>query len=638
MRLLYLPLTLLALSPLHADDLLVGRLAPRIHSVVYDLPGIPAAQTGMLAGMIRQQFPQAETLDASTATDDVLHAKLQKTFLLITLLDPKSRLLPLVAQPLSFKLENGAVRWDDFTGPVKTLRVDFVGRNPFGTGYAIVKAVDSLAGFQAGDDGQYSYQISNAEGVLRKGTYDEDFTPTPRGRMKLADAQADLRELFSTLERIHAALFARVAEQDYRRMKDQTLVDLQARADRNGLVAVEDLAYIVRYAVSFVRDGHTESLWGARPYQEPIDHSRFPPFRFEFENGRFYITGAIDASLAGLELVSVNGAPTAQFLAPALDRISGEILPWRATRLADNQDFWLWFTNVVGKTPGCCRLGLRDVNGAETSRNVEPVTIAQFGKIRTTAGRKFTRSNSTQVRFFDSGKVAQFLYPGFHYSDAEFKKIDDIFRQIREAKSQDLIVDLRSNGGGQVQMGSLIFSYISSKPVPQFSSGRIRISREAMQDLATEITYGHDGEVVTITDIDAFGKMFANAFKASVDMPKQREPFAGRLWLLVDHRTFSAANIFSMTFRDGKLGAILGYETGQPADICGDPLLSFTLKHSEIPYRVTASANFVKDPGPGVAEHGVLPDVPFDRKLLAPFRAEPDPELAYALDYIQKHR
>src|SRR5204862_3231885 len=110
-------------------------------------------------------------------------------------------------------------------------------------------------------------------------------------------------------------------------------------------------------------DGHTEMGWGARPYQEPIDHRRFPPFRFEFENGRFFITGANNPSLIGLELVTVNGAATAEFLRPALDRIAGEILTWRATRLADNQDFWMWFTNLVGKSQGCCKLKLRNSIG-----------------------------------------------------------------------------------------------------------------------------------------------------------------------------------------------------------------------------------------------------------------------------------
>jgi hypothetical protein len=139
-------------------------------------------------------------------------------------------------------------------------------------------------------------------------------------------------------------------------------------------------------------------------------------------------------------------------------------------------------------------------------------------------------------------------------------------------------------------------------------------------------------------DADDFAKHLTGAFSAMKQLPKQPAPFTGKVWLLVDHRTFSAANIFSVAFQKHKIGRILGYETGQPADICGDPVRSFTLRHSRIGYRVSASASFINNPAPGTVEHGVLPDVPFDRQLLASFRNEPDPELIFTLEYIRKHR
>jgi hypothetical protein len=628
---------LLPFANANSEDLLVGNIAARVHAIVYELPGVPSGQARMIIGLMKQKFPQAEVIDAAVGENE-LRAKLQKSFLLLTTLDGTSRLLPLVAQPLGVKLENGALHWDDFVAPAKDMRVDFVGRNPYGAGYSLVVAVGSPALLQGGGDGQYSYAIRNSESLLRRGIYDAEFTPIDRSRLKLADARADVGEFFSTLERIHADPFARVTEQDYRRMKDQTFADLEARAGKDGLVRTEDLAYLLRYSAAFIRDGHTEMGWGVSSvYQEPLDNRRFPPFRLEFENGRFFITGSNDATLVGQELVSVNGAPTGEFLRPALDRIAGEILTWRATRFADNQDFWYWFTNLVGKTQRCCKLQLRDATGAETDRAVDSVTLAQFGKIQATSRRKLPPRAGTQVHFFDSRKVAQFSYPAFGYSEAEAAKVADIFHQIREAKSEDVIVDLRGNGGGQIFMGSLIFSYLSPKPVEQFKGGRMRISTEAYADIFGELASSQAGGLLTISDTDTLAKQLAGQFAAVNQLPK-REPFAGRVWLLVDHRTFSAANIFSVAFQKSRIGTILGYETGQPAEICGDPVIHFNLKHSGISYRVSASATFTSKLPPGAAEHGVLPDVFFDRKMLAPFHNEPDPELAFTLDYIAKHR
>jgi hypothetical protein len=74
------------------------------------------------------------------------------------------------------------------------------------------------------------------------------------------------------------------------------------------------------------------------------------------------------------------------------------------------------------------------------------------------------------------------------------------------------------------------------------------------------------------------------------------------------------------------------------ADICGDPVLPFKLRYSNIPCHVAASVSFVTNPRLDPSEHGLLPDVPFDRRLLAPFHDDDDPELAFTLDYIRKHR
>jgi C-terminal processing protease CtpA/Prc len=239
---------------------------------------------------------------------------------------------------------------------------------------------------------------------------------------------------------------------------------------------------------------------------------------------------------------------------------------------------------------------------------------------------------------FDSGKIAHFIYPAFSYRPSELQKIGDIFRQIREAGAQDVIVDLRGNGGGEPMMGSLIFSHLSAKAAPQFSAGRIKISPEAIQNMTSGLPLANEGALLTVSDPAALAKVFADAFAQAIQVPKQSNPFTGRVWLMVDHGTFSAANIFSEAFREQGIGKIFGYETGEPTKIGGGIVITFTTKRSGIPYRISASENFAGKLDLSVPEHGVMPDIPFDRKVLAPFRDEADPELAYTLDYVRTHR
>jgi hypothetical protein len=85
---------LLGLASAHAQDLMLGSFATRAHTIVYELPGVPPDEVRILTSAMKQKFPQAELIDAG---ENQLREKLKKSFLLITLLSPDSRLLPLVA-------------------------------------------------------------------------------------------------------------------------------------------------------------------------------------------------------------------------------------------------------------------------------------------------------------------------------------------------------------------------------------------------------------------------------------------------------------------------------------------------------------------------------------------------------------
>src|SRR5579864_5058222 len=206
-----------AASPtLQAEDLLVRNVAPHLHTVVYELPGVPPEVVRGFASSLARNFPQAKLIDGAATTETELREKLKGSFLLYTTLHRDARLLHLAAQPTPLKLDNGHLQWGDFSGPAKDLRLEFIGRNPYGGGYSVVVAVGSPALFTGGEESPgYSYAIKNADGTLRKGTYDEDFNPTSYGRMKLTDARADVREFFGNLEHLHADPFARVTQAEY---------------------------------------------------------------------------------------------------------------------------------------------------------------------------------------------------------------------------------------------------------------------------------------------------------------------------------------------------------------------------------------------------------------------------------------
>jgi hypothetical protein len=611
-----------------SEDLLFTRFPMPIRTVVYELPGAPAQAVERIAASMKQSFPQAEIVDGAAANEATLRQKLAGPFLLFTLLDPSARLLRLTAAPLPLKLEEGVVRWGDFSGPAKEHRVVFIGRNPYGSGNAMVLAFGSLSSTGGENSGNYSYAIRRGNDVVQKGVYNDRFAPVEYGRLTLAAATADVQEFYSAVDRLHPDPFARSSREAFDRARKLVLDGLAARV-RDGKVSIEDLAYWLAYAAGSVRDGHTIVRW--RPASEDMTAAgrRFPPFRVESENGRFFVDGK--------QLVAIDGTPAPEFFAPILDRCPGETAVWRAGCFTRDQQFWFWHTNLFA-APKCCTLRFED--GSE--RSIAPMPLAEFRQIPTPERPKRT----TSVAFYDSGRIAHFVYPAFRRSDDEKRRIDDVFRQVRESKSEDLVIDLRGNGGGDSGMGDYIFRYLAAERIEQASRMRVKLAPETIEDwkrnggsipaFAEPLIASFQGKVLD-TGEEPAKSIVARMVAEDKPEPRPDASYRGRLWLVIDNQTFSSANMFTAAFRDSVLGKILGSESGEPPISSGN-FFTFTLKNSGIQYQMSNREFFPAKPRPGDAEHGILPDVPFDRGLLAPYRDQPDPGLAFTLDYVRKAR
>jgi len=432
-----------------------------------------------------------------------------------------------------------------------------------------------------------------------------------RAQLSLADARADVDQFFATLERVHPNLLARVMQSDYRSLREKTLSDLATQA-KNGTVRQHDLEMTLSYAAAFFRDGHTSVRPSERPNAQNTAATRFPPFLLEFDNGAFSIVAALDETLRGAEVTAVNGVPVLRFLAPILDRCSGETLPFQAARFVGSQASWYFLTDLF--RADACQLTL----AGGRRQTVQTISFAEFTKLQPPQ-----QVRETHVEFLEGGQVAHFVYPAFHQSDAEERKIDEVFRQIQERHAAELILDVRGNGGGNSLMGDYIFSYLYARKFRMFSGGSIKVSPDILaRDGANMAKYqSNEGHVVAMHIREE-------------NHPRRTALFNGKTWLLVDNGTFSSAASFAALFRDYAAGTIVGYETGGLPTTFGD-LFVVKLSHSGITCTVSHKQFLPPKPRPGDDRHGVLPDIPLNRSLLAPYHGQADPVLAYTLAVIR---
>ncbi len=143
----------------------------------------------------------------------------------------------------------------------------------------------------------------------------------------------------------------------------------------------------------------------------------------------------------------------------------------------------------------------------------------------------------------------------------------DFFKQVKEEKIENLVIDIRGNFGGSPQMSRELLSYLISEHTPYFSSKTKLPLLYRMQGLGKEIT------------------------------PKENH-FTGNITLLIDGGVFSTAGHFAAVFQSNHLGTVEGEPTGG-GYACTDGSKNITLKNtgirlhcSQTYYEVVADENY----------------------------------------------
>ena len=195
----------------------------------------------------------------------------------------------------------------------------------------------------------------------------------------------------------------------------------------------------------------------------------------------------------------------------------------------------------------------------------------------------------------------------FNFNACQLKGFNDfaeeMFRTARERQIKHLIIDVRTNGGGNSNTGDEVCRYISNRPFTWISHSTQRISEPVRQqrNLTLPDTLIHFPPISE----EQLMQPYPDSLR-----------FKGKCYLLISHRTYSSAASFAWEFTRFGMGVAIGEEVGDPAISTGDviyqqlPQSRFTVA---IPYKIFYSYGIRK----GEPNRGALPEiaVPQDQAL-----------------------
>lgn len=421
------------------------------------------------------------------------------------------------------------------------------------------------------------------------------------------ELEQDINYLFTKLEEIHPNLYAHTSKTDIDKLIQKTKAEIN-----NPMTRKEFSLKLIPIVTSF-NDAHT-SL--SLPIEERTDYlkngGRIFPFEVKISDNRLFVkinylsNSEIEINS---EILAINGDPCSKILAEMRKYVSAELELYRDIRIESDFRRLLWFIYGIGNN---ITLSISQ-NGLTNEKKIEGISLKDFeNKIAIQNASATSRSFS----FYQlDGNIGVIDFRQMVLKK-EFKNfLDSVFTVVKYNNINNLIIDIRRNGGGNSQLGEMLFNYITDNPYKMAEQMDIKVSRETKKYFrkqflkwylapiiypfalfypqARPYLYGKNGKTKTI-------------IQNKMQKPKKEKlKFQGKTFLLTSNYTFSSANMLAATFKCYQMGTIIGEGTGGLLTSYGD-VIRFQLPNTNL-YANSSHKKFVLPCSDNIA-HGVEPD------------------------------
>lgn len=315
--------------------------------------------------------------------------------------------------------------------------------------------------------------------------------------------QAQLKEDFTlfrnSLEFIHPALYRYKAKGEIDHLFDSCFNTL------NSAMSEIQLFSKLKFLISAIEDGHLSC--------GPSDSSRAYydkqvkafPVQLKYLNGKPYVICSANGEIPPeTEIISINEVPIEEITLKLLNYISSDgAIKTRKYHVLTNS-FWFYYYMVYDEHPNYT-IRYRRENGSIESKKIVSLTRAENVCLdnKEYNGRYLNLQYRRDIAVLT---IKTFNQVDLDHSGENFRIfLETVFIELRDKGIHNLIIDLRGNGGGKDEFGSLLYSYLADKPYSYYesletTSGKVSIKSHPNLRIQIPNKYSYNKQVLFLID------------------------------------------------------------------------------------------------------------------------------------------
>lgn len=453
-----------------------------------------------------------------------------------------------------------------------------------------------------------------------------------RGFVSRAEIAADLDSMLAMIERVHPNPYTVVSRDSVRAARNAIVSQLPDSSTR--MAAWPSAARLS----AMLGDGHTSLAPPADAILAFMGRggTMFPARATVTATGALAVTAYLfgDSLLRrGDELLAINGRRTDSLIRLFAAEVGGETERWREQVAASQLESFLLVNGIRAPYSVEVRSSASATSRTITLRGIGRDSLVAYNGRVAAARAAATTSRNFSYRTLPDG-VGYMNLVSLGGDIGRFRdELDAMFAQVARDSARTLVVDLRSNGGGDSRLGDELLAHLTTRPYRMASAKLWKMSHEYRAHLKSMVRAPLNH--LPIEQLFPTGrKLFSGSDGTIVRLDEDsasHEPrgptFAGPVCVLIGPLTFSSAVDLADGIKTYRLATLIGEETGGRPNSFGEvyyartPNTGFLLGIS--------SAEFVRSNGDTTDRRGVLPDVEITRSM-DDIRAGRDPVLERA--------